>query len=659
MQRQRTLNLEVERDHIASLTKANGVNALSELIWNALDADAQNIWVSGQKNGLGVYDRLVIEDDGHGLSYEKAVEVFSRIGGSDKRINAHSPGNRVYHGKEGKGRYKALALGEAVTFRSCYQLGQEDSLQEFEVLLSRNQLSNPIVMEPEKSQRKTTGFSATIFNTNERHIAQALSREGVNELRERLAVYNLSYPNFSLFIGGERLDFASLIINQYYEDFDYSLSEDENILFNIRIIEWSIECQKKLYFCGRHGVAYSETGIGIRTPLNLSLSIESPYIDRLHADNKLDIGALDPVLSDVIAHAKQTARKYSRTRLHLRSKDFINELKREHLYPYQTAPNDEVEIATRQVFDIVAVQVNEFLPSFQNQDNQGKKFVLALVKEALENDSDGLKKILNEVIGLPRKKQEELAEILETSSLSSIIDTMREITDRLQFLRGLQHLIYDSELSKNILERKHLHKIIVNETWVFGDDYTYGADDVSLKNVLKAHLQYLGRQDFEEVIASEDNSELGKIPDVCLWRQFNQGKHGYFQNLIVELKKPTVDAGIKEYMQITDYAARISKDSRFTKEHHKWTFILLVRDINEECERFCTHSDREYGHVISNDNYDVYIKKWSDVIDRAKTRYEYIKNKLNITLTNNEECIGMLRDKYRQYLPDEFPENVE
>lgn len=37
------IDLGVEIDHIDSLTRANGKTAISELIWNALDADASEM----------------------------------------------------------------------------------------------------------------------------------------------------------------------------------------------------------------------------------------------------------------------------------------------------------------------------------------------------------------------------------------------------------------------------------------------------------------------------------------------------------------------------------------------------------------------------------------------------------------------------------------
>ena len=57
------LEIKVEKDHIESLTKASGVTALSELIWNSLDADATNIEIDYKSNNLSV-TQILIKDDG-------------------------------------------------------------------------------------------------------------------------------------------------------------------------------------------------------------------------------------------------------------------------------------------------------------------------------------------------------------------------------------------------------------------------------------------------------------------------------------------------------------------------------------------------------------------------------------------------------------------
>jgi hypothetical protein len=397
-----------------------------------------------------------------------------------------------------------------------------------------------------------------------------------------------------------------------------------------------------------------ETNLGIRSSIPISIFIQSIFIETLHKQNELNLAELNPHLLDIIEQSKELAREYVRKRLHVYSKEFINELKTANLYPYYGKAKDNIEIAKRQVFDIVALQINEYLPTFSEQDNTSKKLTLLLVKEALENNTASLQKILTEVIGLSDEKKEELADILEKTSLDNIIDTMRTITDRIDFLNGLELLIYDKKHSKNVKERKHLHKIIINETWIFGDDYTYGADDLTLKNVLREYFKYLGREDFEEIVNSNDNSDLGTIPDVCLWKQYNLGKADYYENLVIELKRPTKDAGFDELNQIQSYANKVSNDTRFPKEKTNWTFILLVHNIKDELNATVEQEHRRYGHVQESKNVNVFILRWSDIIQAARARYKYIKDKLDLNFQTNEDALALLREKYKKYLPDNF-----
>jgi len=366
----------------------------------------------------------------------------------------------------------------------------------------------------------------------------------------------------------------------------------------------------------------------------------------------IDVQEFDEIMADVINESKKFAREYTRKRMHFYSSEFITELKQQGIYPYKEKADNIIEESKRQVFDIVALQVNEFLPDFDNQDLKSKKFTLTLIKEALENDSHNLQKILIEVIELPKEKREELVEILEESSLSTVIDTMTEIKNRLMFLNALEELIYNRELNKNVLERKHLHKIIAKETWVFGDEYTYGVDDLTLKNVLKSYLKdHLNRDDFEEVINSEDNSNLETIPDVCLWQQFSLGSSGK-ENLIIELKRPSLNAGFTEKSQIEGYATAVSRDNRFPKEKTKWKFILLTKDVKNEIEPLLSQKNRKYGHIHEGENFDVYILSWGNVISEARQRLEFIKEKLNLNLMDNEKNLEFLRKKYSEYLPE-------
>lgn len=653
---EKIIDLGVEKDHIESLTRANGITALSELIWNSLDADATVISIEYVSNSLGGFESIEVNDNGLGIEYTKAQEVFGRLGGSEKKNNSTSPGGRQYHGKEGKGRYKALALGDLVVFTSRYK--NSSSFKEFTITFDRNNLSHSKFssLKPLEDKASKSGFNVLIQNVNSDIAHQAFDEKNRKDLAQKFASYWINYSNFSININGKILEFASLIRNSDETEF---LTEKEGITyrFKFKILEWNFDIKKKTYLCNTKGIPFRELNLGIRSNIPISIFIQSIYIESLHRENKIDLQELDDVMTLAIEESKKFARAYTRKRLHYYSTEFISDLKQKGIYPYKEKPENLVEESKRQVFDIVALQVNEFLPDFENQDVKSKKLTLSLIKEALENDSSSLQKILAEVIDLPKEKRDELVEILEESSLSSVIDTMTEIKNRLKFINGLEELIYNKDLNKNVLERKHLHKILVNETWLFGDEFTYGVDDVTLKNVLKEYLKHLGRTDFEEITEGHDNSDLQIIPDVCLWRQFPQGVPGHKTNLIIELKKPTVDAGVEELMQIKLYASRICQDRRFPKEKTKWKFLLVTKDIKSDIESELEQSDRKYGHVISTDIYDVYVLTWGHILNEAKTRYEFIKEKLNLNLMNNDRNLEYLKSKYAEYLPDSLTNN--
>lgn len=659
------LDIRVERDHIESLTKASGVSAISELIWNSLDADAKNVMVAFDQTALGI-NSIEITDDGHGIDISVAERAFGNLGGSDKKNRKHSPEHRVLHGREGHGRLKALSLGNLVKFNSIYKT--KDGLSHYDITLDKNKITKPYIddvraFSKEKAATLSTGVKVKITNIIQEKASEILDQSATKSLQEKFALYYMSYPNFTVTINHRVLDFSSVILNQAEDNVTFEIEDNKDhsikkVPFKFKVIEWRGSYDRKIYFCGTKGIAFAEDSLPIRTgQYNITLHILSDYIEDLHRQGQLSMAGMDKTLGDAIERAKDFGRKYVRTRKHEEAKHFIEKLKSDGIYPYQNPPTDEVDKAKRQVFDIVALEVNEYMPDFKSQEIKGKKFTLSLIKEVLENDTSGLKKILEEVVNLPPKKREELTELLEKTSLSTIIDTMKEVTDRLHIVHELRLLLFDDKFKAKIKERKHLHQIVKNETWIFGDDYTYGADDVNLKNVLKAYLKHIGREDFESVVEEGNNEALNDIPDVCLWKQYNMGSAGHFENLVIELKRPNKTIGTDELEQIKKYARAVASDARFPKKKTKWKFVLLATKMSKDAESECTQKDREFGHIDSKDNYDVYVKQWGDVLNEAEARHQYLKEKLNYDITE-EGKLKVINTKYSEYIPDEVKEQA-
>lgn len=85
---------------------------LAELIANAYDADAQNVYIISNK------DDIRVEDDGHGMSYENGeIRKFLNVAGVSRTREEDSltrSGTRRKMGRKGVGKLAALSVSESV-----------------------------------------------------------------------------------------------------------------------------------------------------------------------------------------------------------------------------------------------------------------------------------------------------------------------------------------------------------------------------------------------------------------------------------------------------------------------------------------------------------------------------------------------------------------
>ena len=84
------------------------ITALFELVKNCYDANAENVQLTFENlNPLCPNSRIIIEDDGLGMTFEDIRDKWMVIGTRSKRRNRTSPApyNRIVAGKKGVGRF--------------------------------------------------------------------------------------------------------------------------------------------------------------------------------------------------------------------------------------------------------------------------------------------------------------------------------------------------------------------------------------------------------------------------------------------------------------------------------------------------------------------------------------------------------------------------
>ncbi len=656
------------REHLERLTKATPlISGIAELIWNSLDASATSINIKYKDNGLGGFELISLDDNGLGMSYDEAIEAFKNIGGSAKKNKTLTEFHgRTIHGSEGKGRYKALAIGNLVTFYSVFKDKNDNAIKKkFEITLNKNDLVNYGLSELKicEDQSQATGVFIEIKNSS--NTLSLFDDINISALEEMFVVYHSTYPNFNVSINSKTLDFESHIKLKYPSEpyFSFLNFEGKDYKFEFKIIEWNksdktkkAKVGKKLNFCNEAGATFYQDNIGVQTDRLLSVYVMSDFISNIHKKGTLS------TLNEDVLKIKNEAEKFLRNFIdeekRNRRRIFIESLKKENIYPYKEKPKDKVEEAERELFDVIAVKINESVPRFENQSSASKKLLFSLISQNMGDKAKELSNILKEVCTLKKDELSQFDELLTKVTLPNMICTTRNIINRWDFIQELRELVY-GDINSKIKERSQLHKIIEQNTWIFGEQYKPGESDKSLKTVLKSYISILGRDELMPEMQDNPDKDLNLIPDLCLWNIVPKGYEGMSEHLFVELKRPTVKAKRSEYFQIFDYAKAVAKHSSFSKDKTKWKFILVVGEISNELQGLC-NQNKVKGMVSDGstdngekENYEVYIYEWNHFIELQEGNLRDLRERLDYTMQSEPSELKYLKDVYTEFIPQE------
>jgi len=642
-----TCKVELKKDHLSKISKTAPAQALVELIWNSLDADSNNVKVSYRQGPLGI-DQITVKDDGTGIVYDDLESLFGFLGGSWKAFSTLTSKGRVIHGKEGQGRFKVFALGRAVTWKVAFKDGGK--YFEYQIQSFAEEPNKFNFTDIKESKNIKTGVTVVIDNLHST-FPSIMGENAKHNLLPTFALYLTNYKNIHIIIDNLKLDPSEIIIRKHsipLKEVSYKNTIHKSFL---DIIEWSEINNRELFYCDENGFTLEKYNHQIRGTGDFSYSayLKSTLNTELHKIGLLTLAG-DQSIIKLSGNAVDEIKKYFFDRSIEESKTVLQKWKEDQIYPYINEPENAVETAERKVFDIVAINVKSHLPDFDSTDQKTKAFHLRMLRQAIEKSPEELQTIVNEVLQLPKKKQEQLAELLQEVSLTSIISASRLVTDRLKFLSGLEHLLFDENSKKNLKERSQLHRILAENTWVFGDAFSLSVDDQSLTEVLKKHAHHSN-------VAAVINSPVKRIDgrvgivDLMLSRSIPRNHSNELEHLVVELKAPKVVIGESEIQQIKSYAFAVATDERFRSLDTRWHFWIISNDFDDYAELELDQSNYQDGVIYKANkkiNLTIWVKTWSQLIQEAKHRLEFIKEKLNYNI-DKTESLNYLKETYSKF----------
>jgi len=417
---------------------------------------------------------------------------------------------------------------------------------------------------------------------------------------------------------------------------------------------WSRGRLNEMFLCTADGLAVHESESRVREPsLSFSVYIQSDYFKGQTEDGSILLEGMDETASKLRERARYCLKQAIGELLAKQAQDTIAQLRAEGSYPYSGEPKDELEKVERQVFDVAAQKLHELSPTLQDAAPPERRLKMQVLAAAVEQSKSARDRIVQKVFELNPKQQQEFAEILDRVDLGSVVGLVSEVVDRLDFLTALHLLTYHPEAKKRLKERSQLHKILLRDLWIFGEQYRLGTSDSSLRNVLKEHIKMLGRKDLAPEWPLTD-ARLDKIPDLMLYSQYAIGREGEYERLVVELKAPKVNLGQKELMQIANYAQTVANHAGHSGDKTRWKFVVVSGKIDRnQIEPFVSQEHRDPALISDKGTYTIWAYEWGTLIQEAKWRMEHLRQVLRYEMTDDTAALDFLKSHHSNLVPKE------
>lgn len=617
--------------------KDKSYKCLFEYLWNSFDAGATEIKFNYNipTEGIGYVSNVKIIDNGKGWDFgvNSNTETFLASSKSEQNTNMKT----LPKGKFGRGRYVFIWIADKIEIKSGN---------------SKIILHHSTKIEKEQIEKTINGTEIDFIGVYPKFSDSLLFEEKLhNELLLEFGWYLAENEKYSISINNVKLNFNDNIKstkNYTKTDFPDKIKSQLNDDFNAQIILWDNKPSEfsKFYFLNTKNVEIFKQNTGLNKQGDdfwHSVYISSNIFKNLNGlDEDLETTQQSLHFGDKkIKKLKRQIISFLKTELSLlrkpylieQSEDLLDELKDDNIIPELTEFGIYDE---KSYFDLIKT-IYTITPSlFTGKGKSEKKFICATFAGLLSTqDDDLIKIILEQLQELSEEEKKDLLDILNRSSLSNIVKTIKEIDHRLDVLEKLKILI--SEHEKETLEVKHLQKILDVNFWVFGEQFRlFSTTEGALKNVLYKYAKE---------ILEIDNPELTTQPngEVDLFLTKTEVVGNVQKNIVVELKRASKKlTESKDYLQINNYRKSILKQALCNGENQYWEFYLIGKNYDEGIaqliENAKQHGEKEKGLAFNlNGKVKIYVRKWSDILEvEWGTKMKYLKEKLEIQAKNQE-----------------------
>lgn len=624
--------------------------AICEYLWNGFDANASQLSIKYTKNAFNITS-LEILDNGEGIDRSSLQETFGCFQDSQK-LHIYQWSSQV-KGKKGKGRYSFNCFASKADWVTVYK-DKESHYIRHKITIKKgdNQNYDDNEQETKPSSVKKTGTTVSFSDIN---LPSDFfdSEVFLDYLKKEFAVFLfLNKAQFKeILINGEKLDYEDVI-----EDSDNKVIQIEGdrttFYFNVTYIRWKEKMKENysMYFLDSSQTEKFERTTTFNnkdTKFHHSLYISSDYFNHFVDDATGEKNLFGTDNTSPKDKVFKTLVKKLKCFLEEKQKKYVAEVaSKKLLEKYQSKgiirqpQNDYDKILVEDLKKTISAMYEVQPKIFTNlQDDQAKTLV-GVVELLLQTDKrEDLISIMESVVKLSDDERHNLASVLKTTDLARITDTIRLIQNRIRTISALKVAV---KPENGMNEVDDLQKLVEQSFWIFGEEYnivTQAEPDFN-----QALMEYLDKlYDTVPGISKSNYSkdkiehpDVNKEMDIFAFRQNIQSST--IDNIVVELKHPTVKLGEKELSQVKTYMNVIMRDSRFNASNMRWKFFLVGNDFdssnylhNEMRNAINWGKKNLVCHVDNNGiQYEIFVIKWSELFADFEIRHNFLLKKLEM-----------------------------
>lgn len=632
--------------------------ALSEYIWNGFDANASRIDINFEANEVGYINLLSIIDNGIGIGISTLDDTFGNFLDSQKKQSFSATG--FVKGKKGKGRYSFTNFCYKAIWNTTFN--KADKFLNYSITIEKSDSVNYSVSDEKTIKKKQNTGTKVSFEEFFNLTGDLLESD---DFRQFLAqefgwfLYLNKDKDYKLVVNGDEINYKSIIADT--DNFDLSIGNND---FKISYLRWSKKISDKYFFyflnskqfeIGRRHTSFNNKAI----EFHHSLYVESAYFDEFE-ETKEDEPTLgffqnqaDEPFKILINHLnlflKDKEKQFIKEN---KADELINKYNKEGIFPkfksntYERLRKQDLENV---VTEIYCIEPKIFLKLNKPQSKTLVGFLnLLLDTEEREN----ILAILESVTKLDEEEREELAKTLKNTELKHIISLVRFLENRFKVINSLKALVFD--LEKYTTEREHIQKVVESNYWLFGEQYHLVSADENFEILLHNYLHFVEAEDKKPKISSLGKKNKLKRPDIFICQQ------NFYpdpltksdvieENIIVELKRPSVVIGVDQFRQIENYMRFIVEEEQFNSQHRKWKFLLVGKKVDDYIkDQYDNQKNKGKKFLVQSiRNYEIYAMTWDDVFTDYRLKNKHMVDKLKFKDTIFEELkeLGVSLDK--------------